>query len=79
MGLAAAGVGECDPNCDQSGRFLVGACVGGALTATLGALVGLVVKTDRWVLVQERRPKVALRPWLRRRAAAFRAGLSLDF
>ena len=78
VGLAAAGVGECDPNCDQSGSFLVGACVGGALTATLGALVGLVVKTDRWVLVQERRPKVALR-LAPTKGGGFRAGLSLDF
>jgi hypothetical protein len=27
--------------------------VGGAITRTLGALVGLAIKTDRWVRVQE--------------------------
>jgi hypothetical protein len=77
VGLAAGGAGECDPNCDQTGSFLVGACVGGALTATLGALVGLFVKTDRWVLVEERRAKVALR--LAPTRGGFRAGLSLGF
>ena len=77
LGVAVAMNAECDPDCDHTGEAVGYAFVGGAVTATLGALVGLAVKTDRWVLVQDRRPKVAL--ILAPAKGGFRAGLSLRF
>ncbi len=64
LGWAAAAL-ACDDqgsDCDgYAGPALIGALVGGAATAGVGALVGLAVKTDRWVPVDGRGPTVSLR------------------
>lgn len=77
MGVAVVANSECDPDCDHTGRALGYGLVGGAITGTVGALIGLVVKTDRWVPVETRRPKVALT--LGPAKDGFRAHLSLRF
>jgi hypothetical protein len=76
-GVLAVGLGECDPECGQTDEVLAYALVGGAVTGAVGALIGLAIKTDRWVLVQERRPKLALT--LAPAKGGFRADLSLRF
>ena len=76
-GVAALATAECDPDCDHTGEALAYGCVGGAITSAVGALVGLAIRTDRWVLVQERRPKLALT--LAPAKGGFRAGLSFSF
>ena len=77
MGVAVVANSECDPDCDHTGRALGYGLVGGAITGTVGALIGLAVKTDRWVPVETRRPKVALT--LAPARGGFRAHLSLRF
>ncbi len=61
--LGAAGYAlSCDDynaSCNTETALVVG-LVGGAATAGLGALVGLAIKTDRWVKVPVRKPHVAL-------------------
>jgi len=77
LGVAVAMSRECDPDCDHSGAAVGNAFVGGAITGTVGALIGLAIKTDRWVLVQDRRPKLALA--LAPTKGGFRGGLSFSF
>jgi hypothetical protein len=77
VGVAAAANSECDPDCDHTGEAFAFGCVGGIVTGTVGALVGLAVRTDRWAIVEERRPKVALTLGPARHG--FRANLSLRF
>jgi hypothetical protein len=77
LGLAAVANAECDPDCDHTGEALAYGCVGGAITSAVGALVGLAIRTDRWIVVEERRPKVALAVAPAR--GGFRAHLSLSF
>jgi hypothetical protein len=48
-----------DP-CFASGWAVTGALIGGTITGSVGALVGLAFKTDHWVRVHEKRPKVSL-------------------
>lgn len=77
MGLAVVGNRECDPDCDHTGAAVGYGLVGGAITGGLGALIGLAVKTDRWVPVEARRPKLA---WaLSPIQGGFRTDLSLRF
>jgi hypothetical protein len=77
MGIAVVGTAECDPDCEKTDEVLGYGLLGGAITGSVGALVGLVIKTDRWVPVRERRPSVALA--LAPAGGGFRAGLSLRF
>lgn len=74
-GYASVALGDCEPDC--AGRAVKSALVGGAITGAVGALIGLAVKTERWVLVRDRRPKVALT--LAPAKGGFRADLSLRF
>ena len=76
-GVAAVAFSDCYRDCDHAGDVVKYALVAGAMTGTLGALIGLAVKTDRWVLVQDRRPKLALS--LAPARGGFRAGLSVGF
>jgi len=76
MGFMDVALDDCYRDCDRSGVLIYG-LVGGAITGTLGALVGLAIKTDRWVLVQKRSPKVALA--LAPTKGGFRADLSFSF
>lgn len=72
----AGGVIECDigdDDCFSPSSAVAGGLIGGALTASVGALVGLAFRTDRWVRVQERKPDVALML----RPAKGQAGLTL--
>ena len=75
FGLLGGVLGCMDvPDCSFHAGYAVGTgLVGGAATASVGALVGLAFKTDRWVRVHERKPKVALM------LAPMRVGLSLNF
>jgi hypothetical protein len=75
--VVAVGVGECDPDCGQTEEAMAYALVGGAITGAAGALIGLAVKTDRWVVVQQPRPKLALT--LAPTKGGFRARFSLRF
>jgi hypothetical protein len=77
LGVAGTASAECDPDCDHTGEALAYACVGGAITSAVGALVGLAIRTDRWVVVQERRPKLALT--LAPVKSGFQADLSFSF
>jgi hypothetical protein len=78
LGAAAAvGLSECDPDCDHTDRALGWGLVTGAVTGTVGALVGLAIKTDRWVSVERPRPKVVLS--LAPARGGFRAGLAVSF
>lgn len=77
LGVAAAMNAECDPNCDHTGEAVGYALVAGAVTASLGALVGLAIRTDRWVRVEDRPAKLSLS--LAPANGGFRAGLSLSF
>jgi len=61
----------------QLGDAALGGLVGGAATASVGALVGLAFKTDRWVRVHERKPKVSL--MLAPAKGQVRVGLSVSF
>lgn len=63
--------------CNGSGAALALGLMGGAATGAIGALVGLAIKTDRWVLVEEGRPKVAFA--LVPQKHGFRAGVSVRF
>jgi hypothetical protein len=74
---AVVGLRECDPECDHTGAALGYGLVGGAITGTVGALIGLAVKTDRWVPVEARRPQMALT--LAPMKGGFRGHLSLRF
>ena len=59
----AGGVIECDvgdDHCFSFGTAGVLGLIGGAATASIGALVGLAFKTDRWVKVDGRKPQVSL-------------------
>lgn len=66
-----------DDTCFNGWAAVGGALVGGIATASVGALIGLAVRTDRWVKVHERKPKVALILVPTRRE--MRAGLSISF
>jgi hypothetical protein len=61
----------------QPGDALVGGLIGGVATGSVGALVGLAFKTDRWVRVHERKPKVSLT--LAPAKGQVRVGLSVSF
>ena len=76
-GVSAVAFSDCYRDCDHAGDVVKYALVAGAMTGTVGALIGLAVKTDRWVLVQDRRPKLALS--LAPARGGFRAGLSVGF
>ena len=78
MGLAVVALDDCYRDCgDKTGEVLGYGLVGGAITGSLGALIGLAVKTDRWAPVATGRPKVALN--LAPTKGGFRANLSLRF
>jgi hypothetical protein len=77
MGAAVLALSDCYRDCDETGEVLAYGLAGGAITGAVGALIGLAVKTDRWVLVQDRRPKVGLS--LAPLKGGFRADLSLRF
>jgi hypothetical protein len=77
LGVAAAANAECDPDCDHTGEAIAFGCLGGIVTGAAGALVGLAVRTDRWAIVEERRPKVALA--LGPARGGLRASVSLRF
>jgi hypothetical protein len=47
-------------DCFAGGWAVTGALIGGGLTASVGALVGLAFKTDRWERVPTGRAKVSL-------------------
>ena len=70
-------LGECYGDCGFDSEAVGYGLAGGAITGTLGALIGLAVKTDRWVPVEARRPKLALT--LAPAKGGFRADLSLRF
>jgi hypothetical protein len=76
MGFMDLALDDCYRDCDRSGVLIYG-LAGGAITGTLGALVGLAIKTDRWVPVQTRSPKLALA--LAPTKGGFRAGLSFSY
>jgi hypothetical protein len=76
-GVSAVALSDCYRDCDHAGDVVKYALVAGAMTGTVGALIGLAVKTDRWVLVQDRRPKLTLS--LAPARGGFRAGLSVGF
>ncbi len=40
LGYAGASLGECDPECNQTGEVLVYGLVGGTITAAVGAPIG---------------------------------------
>jgi hypothetical protein len=49
------------PDCSfRPGHALVGGVFGGIPTGAVGALIGLAFRTDRWVRVHERKPRVSL-------------------
>ena len=86
MGFAV-GVLACDDQgvqCSSVGPMLVGGLLGGAATSAVGALVGLVIRTDRWQPVPlagtpaGRKPTVGidLAPTSGR---GFRVGVSVGF
>ena len=77
MGAVGVGLSDCYRDCDHAGEAARYGLAGGAITGAVGALIGLAVKTDRWVLVQDRRPKLALT--LAPAKGGFRADLSLRF
>ena len=77
MGAAVLAMSECYRDCDETGEVLAYGLAGGAITGAVGALIGLAVKTDRWVVVQNRRPKLALS--LAPAKGGFRAGVCLRF
>jgi len=66
-----------DNECFNGGLAVVGALTGGIVTASVGALIGLAFRTDRWVRVHERKPKVAL--VLAPAKGQVRGGLSVGF
>ena len=76
LGVAVAANRECDPDCDHTGAALGYGLVGGAVTAAAGALIGLAIRTDRWVPVREG-PQVGLT--LAPAKGGLRAALSLRF
>jgi hypothetical protein len=84
-GLLGVGL-ECDAEIsggcvDEEGSVaasgLVGAVIGGAVTATVGALVGLAFKTDRWFTVHEGKARASLT--LAPTGGGMRVGLSVSF
>jgi len=77
MFVAARSLDECYRDCGFPGEDVVVGLAGGAITGGVGALISLAFKTDRWVLVQDRRPKLALT--LAPAKGGFRADLSLRF
>ena len=77
MGLAVVGLDECTHDCDHTGPVMAYGLAGGLVTGTVGALIGLAVKTDRWTEVSTGRPKTAFS--LRPAKGGFRAGVSLTF
>ena len=78
---ALGGSIPCDPYasgpCFYPALAIITGVFGGAATAGVGALVGLAFKTDRWVRVHERKPKVALK--LVPTKGELRASLSVSF
>lgn len=72
----AEAMDECYRDCDHT-NTVKAALVGGAITGTVGGLIGLAIKTDRWVPVATTRPgvKLSLSPI----KGGFRAKLSLRF
>jgi hypothetical protein len=74
--LACIDFTEC-PSSQWGDGALVGGLVGGVATASVGALVGLAFKTDRWVRVHERKPKLAL--MVAPANGQVRVGLSVSF
>ena len=78
MGLLVVALDDCYRDCNKTGGVVGYGLVGGAVTGTLGALIGLAVKTDRWAPVATTgRPKVALD--LAPTKGGFRANLSIRF
>lgn len=85
LGGLAGVLAQCDPyasSCDPDATLataggLLGAVVVGGATATVGGLIGLAFKTDRWVLVHEGKAKASfiLAPTDR----GVRVGLSVAF
>jgi hypothetical protein len=68
---------DCYRDCPFDSEAVGYGLVGGVITGTLGALIGLAVKTDRWVPVEVLRPKLALT--LAPAKGGLRADLSLRF
>jgi len=64
-------------DCFDGGWAATGALIGGGLTASVGALVGLAFKTDRWVRVHDGKAKASLT--LAPVEGGMRAGLSVTF
>ena len=83
-GLAGALI-SCDPYASEcnpdptlaAAGGLAGALIVGGATATVGGLIGLAFKTDRWVKVHEGKQKVSL--ILAPARGGVRAGLSVSF
>ena len=83
-GLAGALI-QCDPyasECNPDATLaaaggLAGAIIVGGATATVGGLIGLAFKNDRWVRVHEGKQKVSL--ILAPARGGVRAGLSVSF
>jgi hypothetical protein len=68
---------ECYRDCGYDTEAVGYGLAGGAIAGTVGALIGLAVKSDRWVPVEARRPKLALS--LAPAKGGFRADLLLSF
>lgn len=74
-GVVACDIG--DVHCFSFGSAAAGGLIGGVVTGSIGALVGLAFKTDRWVKVDGRKPQVSL--MLSPARGQVRVGLSLSF
>lgn len=76
---AAFGTGiDCYRDCDFDPKAgVIAGVFGGIITGSLGALVGLAIRTDAWVRVEERKPRVDL--ILAPTKGQMRFGLSVSF
>ncbi|MEO8502114.1 MAG: DUF6232 family protein [Vicinamibacteria bacterium] len=74
-GVVACDIG--DDHCFSFGSAAAGVLIGGVVTGSIGALVGLAFKTDRWVKVDGRKPQVSL--MLSPARGQVRVGLSVTF
>ena len=75
--LLSVALDDCYRDCGNTGQHLAAGAVGGAITAGAGALIGLAIRTDRWVSVTPSRKKLALD--LAPTRGGFQANLALRF
>ena len=76
LGGVAPCIDRSDP-CFDGEWATTGALIGGGLTASVGALVGLAFKTDRWVRVHDGKTRASLT--LAPTEGGMRVGLSVSF